>query len=79
MPPARVTVQEVRSIIPLYESLTSLNTVFFAVKGFGVIGGGAVLFAASGLAGSAVLPLLGESASLHIQMSAVNRWLHLKY
>ena len=59
MPPARATVQEVRSIRPLKESLTPLNPVFFAVKGFGVIGGGAVLFAASGLAGSAILPLLG--------------------
>ena len=54
--------------IPHYESLT----VFFAVKGFGVIGGGAVLFAASGLAGSAVLPLLGEGASPHIQFCNIN-------
>ena len=30
------------------------------MKGFGVIGGGAVLFAATGLAGSAILPYLGE-------------------
>ena len=40
-------------------NLLLLNPVSFAVKGFGVIGGGAVLFAASSLAGSAILPLLG--------------------
>ena len=40
-----------------------LHHVFFAVKGYGVIGGGAVLFAASGLAGSAILPLLGIASS----------------
>ena len=36
------------------------------MKGFGVIGGGAVLFAASGLAGSAILPLLGEPTFAYI-------------
>ena len=33
---------------------------FFAVRSFGIIGGGAVLFAASSLAGQAVLPVLGK-------------------
>ena len=30
------------------------------VRGFGIIGGGAVLFSASALAGQTILPLLGE-------------------
>ena len=35
-------------------------TLFFSVRSFGIIGGGAVLFAASSLAGQAVLPALGK-------------------
>ena len=59
LPPARVTALEVRTIL-LKKFQHPLKPVFFAVKGFGVIGGGAVLFAATGLAGSAILPYLGE-------------------
>ena len=55
LPPARATVQGVGSI-----PFLKFNIRFLAVKGFGVVGGGAVLFAASALAGSAFLPLLGE-------------------
>ena len=33
--------------------------VFIAVRSFGIIGGGAVLFAATSLAGQAVLPAVG--------------------
>merc|ERR1719222_593874 len=33
------------------------------VKGFGIIGGGAVLFSASALAGQTILPLLGLGAA----------------
>ena len=36
--------------------------IFILVRGFGIIGGGAVLFSASALAGSqTILPLLGET------------------
>ena len=31
------------------------------MRGFGIIGGGAVLFSASALAGQTILPLLGET------------------
>ena len=34
---------------------------FPAVRGFGIIGGGAVLFTASALAGQTILPMLGET------------------
>ena len=33
----------------------------FAARSFGIIGGGAVLFSATALAGQAVQPLLGET------------------
>ena len=39
------------------------------MKGFGVIGGGAVLFSASALAGQAILPLLGEVLAFKQLMS----------
>ena len=40
--------------------LQKKNSSFpFAVRSYGIIGGGAVLFAASALAGQTVLPLLG--------------------
>ena len=39
---------------------------FFSVRSFGVIGGGAVLFTASALAGQTILPVLGERGSFFI-------------
>ena len=37
------------------------SNLLISVKGFGIIGGGAVLFSASALAGQTILPFLGET------------------
>ena len=37
------------------------SNILISVRGFGIIGGGAVLFSASALAGAQILPLLGET------------------
>ena len=45
-----------------FQKVPNLYSVFsFAVRGLGIIGGGAVLFTASALAGQAVLPMIGET------------------
>ena len=52
-----------KSDCPGGECLLSDSKVIslFAARSFGIIGGGAVLFSATALAGQAVLPLLGET------------------
>ena len=58
---ANLTVLEVsffaQDIGELFSSLTFLTTV----RGYGIIGGGAVLFFGSSVVGSTILPALGET------------------
>ena len=52
--------------------------IFILVRGFGIIGGGAVLFSASALAGSqTILPLLGETFVIR-NFVRISRTLHNK-
>ena len=55
---ARQTALEVNICLMFYGDASNL---LISVKGFGIIGGGAVLFSASALAGGQILPLLGET------------------
>ena len=41
------------------------SNILISVRGFGIIGGGAVLFSASALAGQTILPLLGEKLNMY--------------
>ena len=45
---------------PNYLMYPSFKIPIFAVRSFGIIGGGAVLFGASAIAGQAILGTLGE-------------------
>ena len=45
---------------PNYLMYPSLKILVFAVRSFGIIGGGAVLFGASAIAGQAIINGLGE-------------------
>ena len=54
---ARQTALEVNISVMFDEDALNL---LILVRGFGIIGGGAVLFSASALAGVQILPLLGE-------------------
>ena len=58
--PARTIVQEVMYLQPNYIMYPSLKILVFAVRSFGIIGGGAVLFGASAIAGQAIINGLGE-------------------
>ena len=55
---ARQTALEVNICVTFNGDASNL---LISVKGFGIIGGGAVLFSASALAGQTILPFLGET------------------
>ena len=60
-PPANLTAPEVKSLPSTNSKVQNILCVLFAVRSFGIVGGGTVLFGASAIvATQTLLPIIGE-------------------